>query len=156
MNKRVAKAFGKKIFLLGRNKYGENVWLEEARWRCDWYWGFGYLETYTNNNHPEKSRDISSHSHFSGIWENDEHGKYVYHINDCMEETVLSDKEAWELSDLMKRFYAFKKVAEIYHHGNANYTSTTRLDNKDLEAEKHINNTILPQIFNAIYEILSP
>ena len=40
MNKRVSKAFGKKIFLLGRNKYGENVWLEEARWDCDWYWGF--------------------------------------------------------------------------------------------------------------------
>jgi hypothetical protein len=67
MNKRKSHAFNKDIYLLGKNRYGELVWLESPTWDCGWYWGFGYVETYTNNKRPDLARDISSHSHFDGL-----------------------------------------------------------------------------------------
>lgn len=66
MNKKISKAFGKKIYLLGINEYNTKYWLEEPKWDCGWYWGFGYIETYTNNNNPLNSKDISSHQHWEG------------------------------------------------------------------------------------------
>ena len=61
MNKEMDRAFGKQVLLLGI-KDGEKVWLEMPTFDCNWYWGFGYLETYTGSQ-PSKSRDILSHTH---------------------------------------------------------------------------------------------
>ena len=52
MKKEKRFAFGKNIYLLGSDKDGVKYWLEEASWDCGWYWGFGYVETYTNNSNP--------------------------------------------------------------------------------------------------------
>lgn len=65
MKKQITHAFNKQIYLLGKNKHNKLVWLEEPSWDCDWYWGFGYMETYTNNTNPSKARDISSHTHLT-------------------------------------------------------------------------------------------
>ena len=45
MKKEKRKAFGKKIYLLGKDAEGVKYWLEEASWDCNWYYGFGYIET---------------------------------------------------------------------------------------------------------------
>ena len=50
MKKQTTTAFKKKIYLLGADAEGTKYWLEAPSWDCDWYWGFGYVETYTNNN----------------------------------------------------------------------------------------------------------
>jgi hypothetical protein len=157
MNKRKSHAFNKDIYLLGKNKYGELVWLESPSWDCGWYWGFGYVETYTNNKRPDLARDISSHSHFDGlVWHKDANNNYVYHINDELNETPLTDYEAWELSDLMKRFYTLRESAEVFHRGNANYTSNTKHDSKNEDLAKYINEVELPKIFARVIEILTP
>ena len=70
MKKQKSHAFGKDIYLLGKDSDGTMYWLEAARWDCKWYWGFGYVETYTNNNHTSRSRDISSHQHFDSLFFN--------------------------------------------------------------------------------------
>lgn len=168
MGKRTSHAFGKTIYLLGKDKHSELLWLEKASWDCDWYWGFGYIERYTNNN-PELARDISSHSHWSGLVGKQEyydHDKqcfrlatdYIHHLNDNpdMTETTLTDGESWELADLMKSFYTLKDTAELYHSGNSHLTSQHSLDLKNKEQEDYINNELLPQIFKRVYEILSP
>jgi hypothetical protein len=155
MNKRKSHAFNKDIYLLGKNRYGELVWLESPTWDCGWYWGFGYVETYTNNRYPHLARDISSHSHFSGLIGKQDNGKYIYHINEIMD-TPLTDTESWELSDLMKRFYTLKESAEVFHRGNANYTSNTKHDSKNEDLAKYINEVELPKIFARVIEILSP
>ncbi len=167
MDKREEEAFGKKVYLLGKRKGGELIWLEEAKWDCGWYWGFGYIEEYTNNQHPELSRDIMSHSHWSGLVGKQEyydHEKgcfrlgsgYIAHLNDSPDivETVLTDGESWELADLMQTFYTLKKTASIYHSGNSHLTSTT-IDLKSQGQGDHINNELLPQVFKRIYEILA-
>ena len=56
-------AFGKDIYLLGQDEQGINYWLEAPKWDCIWYWGFGYIESFTNNKYPHLSKDISSHQH---------------------------------------------------------------------------------------------
>jgi hypothetical protein len=56
-------AFGKDVFLLGQDKEGIKYWLEAPKFDCGWYWGFGYVETYTNNDNPGKAKDINSHQH---------------------------------------------------------------------------------------------
>lgn len=158
LQKRKSHAFGKDVYLLGTNEYGEPIWLESASWDCGWYWGFGYIEVYTNKNHPEKARDISSHSHFDGlVGFKDEHNNYIHHLNESprMESTVLTDKESWELCDLMKQFYTLREAAEIFHTGNAHLTSCG-ISNKNPEMEREINEEILPRIFERIYEILTP
>jgi hypothetical protein len=156
--KRKDHAFGKDVYLLGWDKYHEQIWLEAASWDCGWYWGFGYVETYTGKN-PSTSRDINSHSHFDGlVGFKTADNKYIAHLNESpeMSATVLSDRESWELCDLMSSFYTLKKAAEIFRQGNSHLTSTTNADLKSEETVKLINETLLPRIFARVYEILDP
>jgi len=169
MDKQKTHAFGKDVYLLGKRKTGELIWLEEASWDCDWYWGFGYIEEYTNNLHPEKSKDITSHSHWSGLVGRQEYydhekqcfrqgADYIYHLNENpdISETVLSDRESWELADLMKTFYTLRHTAELFHQGNSHLTCVSGIDLTDKAIEDHINRELLPQVFQRIYNILTP
>jgi len=63
MKKTKKHAFGKDVYLLGKDKHGIYYWLESPKWDCGWYWGFGYIETYTNNKQPQLAKDINSHEH---------------------------------------------------------------------------------------------
>lgn len=116
MEKKVVKAFGKNNYLLGKNKDGICYWLEEASWDCDWYWGFGYVRTYTNNEHPERSRDINSHQHFDKMFFNkntmakDEFDSFIV-------ESPLESREIWKLIELMKTFYIMKDYSDVICRG---------------------------------------
>lgn len=158
MKKQKSHAFGKDVYLLGINEDGEYVWLESPSWDCGWYWGFGYVETYTNNKYPHMSKDISSHSNFERlVFRKDEKtGDYIHHINRALKETTLTDKESWELSDLMKRFYTLKESAAIFGRGTAHLTSNTRHNSTNLDLAKYINEVELPNIFKAVIDLLKP
>lgn len=171
IEKRVTEAFGKKIYLLGMDTDNKNVWLEAPRWDCGWYWGFGYIERYTNNQYPEKSSDIISHSH----WDMEIIGKreyydidkqcwrvpdqYIHHLNENPEiqGSVLSDRESWELADLMASYYTLSKAAELYNRGGSHLT-TTKIQNlmKSAINYNNINKIDLPRIFERIDQILTP
>jgi hypothetical protein len=138
---------------------GKKIWLEAASFDCGWYWGFGYLEQYTNENCPSKSKDITLHTHYNSLlFCNQSRGKFAHILNDVdgFSEVTLSEKEQWELSDLIKSYYTLKGAAEFFHRGNSQYTSGAILNFKNKEIEDKINQKILPQIFNRIYEILTP
>lgn len=158
LRKKKTRAFGKDVYLLGKNEYGELLWLEAPSWDCSWYWGFGYVEIYTNQANPSQARDITSHSHFNSlVGFKREDNTYVHHLNESprMSATVLADKESWELCDLMKSFYTLKDAAEIYHTGNSHLT-TTGISLKSSEAEKRINEVDIPAITKRVLEILTP
>jgi len=169
LSKKKIHVFGKDNYLLGQDSEGIKYWLEAPQWDCGWYWGFGYIETYTNNRNPEMSRDIQSHEHFSGfvgqMFEYDFNKKceikkeYIHILNDKgsrLTETVLTDSEAWELSDLMKRFYTMREMADILHQGTGHLTSNTEHKTLNPEMRKWINEEELPAIFKRVLEILSP
>ena len=167
--KQVDKAFGKDVYLLGKYKTGEYFWLEQGKWDCDWYWGFGYIETYQNNRKPSKARDIDSHSHYSGFVGKKESydfdkkcfvlgSDYRHHLYDDNDiaALVLTENESWQLADLMKSFYTLQDAAEIYHQGNSHITTVEGLNLKNKEAYDRINKIEIPAIMEAIYKLLTP
>lgn len=163
LQKRKDHAFGKDVYLLGRNERGELLWLEAPKWDCDWYWGFGYVEVYTGKGgkgrvSPSKASDISSHSHFNGLVDfMTEGNKYIAHLNESprIKETVLSDSESWEICDLMKSFYTLAAAAAIFHTGGS-HLSTSAVSLKSREAEDYINQVAIPAITARVLEILAP
>jgi len=154
MNKTKSNAFGKDCYLIGRDKNGGVIWLEAAKWECGWYWGFGYVETYTKQLDPANSLDISSHQHWSGLLGRRLHS---HHINEVLDESVLNEAESWEISDLMKSFYTLKEAAEVLGRGGSNLTDKGNRDAiKSEQMAKEINEKMLPSLFQEIYKILDP
>lgn len=155
IQKKTSNAFGKDCYLIGRDKHGDYIWLTAATWDCDWYWGFGYIEVYTRQMDPANSRDIRSHRHWEGFLGKQEDGSYKHHINEVLQETVLTDKESWELSDLMKSFYTLREAAGYFNRGGSHLSSTSiRLNCVDIDMEKQINEVETPKLFQRVYEIL--
>ena len=162
-------AFGKDVYLLGI-KDDKKVWIEAPRWDCGWYWGFGYIEIYTNKT-PSNSRDILSSSHWDGSivgqMEKYSHekgcfvkGEYVHHLNDNTDfsASVLTEKESWLLAEYMKTFYTLRKTAELYHLGGSGVTTCEKEGKllKDTGLAEMINKQQLPALFKLIIELLTP
>lgn len=155
MKKRECRAFGKKIYLLGTDNENKNIWLVEPSWDCGWYWGFGYLQTYTNNKNPNLAKDIASHTHFDseilkGL-------SFSYNnFKSYFKETVLKDNEIWELCDYMKTFYTLKETAELFGRGYSHQTERAKIDLlKDEKMVEKINKELLPALFEKIIKLLS-
>jgi hypothetical protein len=158
LEKRKLHKFGKNIYLLGESKDGTLYWLESASWDCGWYWGFGYVESYTVNQNPVLSKDIESHQHWNSfIVGKHEKNEYIHHINDNSDfaDTTLTDSESWQLAELMKRFYILKESAELFGRGGV-FLSGQDDNLKRPEWVKEINEVILPNIFEQVYKILTP
>lgn len=155
MEKEKKFAFGKNIYLLGQDKDGIKYWLEEASWDCDWYFGFGYIETYTNNNNPEKSRDINTHEHYdSKILEN---GVSPENFRKIFKNTPLNNNEIWKLNELMTTFYTTKSYMNLLCRGSSNITNNSSSDIIKNEKEwLRLKNEVMPNIFKNIYDILTP
>lgn len=154
MKKQVKKAFGKNVYLLGADREGTYYWLEEATWDCGWYWGAGYVETYTNNKRPDMSKDIESHQHFDGLFlKGPKMCKDMF--DEFFNETPLNDSEKWKLLELMKTIYTLKEYSEVVCRGGSNITSNPLKEViKSEEEYNRINKTVLPQLFEEVYKIL--
>jgi len=138
-----------RYYLLGQDGNCTNYWLKEPSWDCEWYWGFGYVHTFTLNDLPSRARDIDSHEHINSFL-----GWVI--SAERLVKTTFSESEAWKLAELFKRFYILKEVAECYHRGGTHIASLGDVDEvKDLEKAKHINEVELPYIFNKIKQILN-
>ena len=156
MKKQTTTAFNKKIYLLGADKEGVKYWLEAPSWDCGWYWGFGYIETYTNNNCPSKARDIKSHQHFNSLFLENSTGCAFDAFNEFFKETTLSKEEVWMLVDYMISFYRLRKTAETLRYGFSYQTERAKLSEvQNIEMAKKINEEILPAIFKQIDSLLS-
>lgn len=158
MNKQTINKFGFH-YLLGADSDGVKHYLEAPHWDCDWYWGFGYIHTFTNNTRPQLSRDISSHYHFDSFAK-DSNGRsccFYDGIKEVLTDLVLNDKELWTLCELMKTFYTMREYADLLNRGGAHYTENPCKDLiKATKEEKRINEIVLPKIFDEIERLLSP
>lgn len=154
MKKKVDIAFGKKQYLLGQ-KDGIYYWLEEAKWECDWYWGLGYVETFTNNKNPRLAVDIKSHSHILMFFQDRTKNGYDS-FKEFFDETVLSDKELWTFIECMKSLYTLREYSDFLHRGGSYYTSNPckELIMNNAEYER-INKELIPALLNKVYSLLS-
>lgn len=119
MKKKTFNWHGKTYFLLGKDKSGEMYYLEKEHFDCGWYWGFGYVETFTNKTNPECSRDIESHQHLNGLIFDGPENCYDQ-FKKLFVETPLSDKELWSFLELAKTIYLLKDYQELTYSGNVN------------------------------------
>lgn len=170
IKKRKSHAFGKDVFLLGKNREGKCVWLEEPKWDCGWYWGFGYLEVYTNHNNPEKARDIREHFHFKGIVGQQEYydtekmcfrnKEYVHNPYDSpqLSETTFIYEEGWKLAELFKQFYLLQDMASFCHKELPGCHITTSPVNHGYMKDwnEKINKVTIPKITAEIIRMLTP
>lgn len=157
MKKEKKHIFGKDVYLLGKEKEGKKCYLEAASFDCGWYWGFGYIETYTNDRNPERSKDIDSHRHFDNLFLN----KNIFNsFKNFFEDTTLNDAEIWELLGYMKEFYTLKNYSDLLYNGNyitskAKNIKQAKHEEKNKEEYNRINNIILPELFEKIYKLLT-
>ena len=152
MEKQTLTIFGKKNYLLGTDQNGRKLFLVAPSWDCGWYWGFGYIETYTNNRHPERSRDIASHNHFDSLFGTK--CNLYDGFKRIIKDSTLSDNELWMLVDYMKTFYCLQETAEILKRGSSYYAEKAKLDIvKDEAYAERINKVVLPELFKHIEEL---
>lgn len=155
MEKKTTEAFGKEIYLLGKDKDDILYWLEAPTWDCGWYWGCGYIATYTNNENPSIARDINSHQHFDGLFFNKNKNGYDV-FKDFFVESSISDKEIWLLMELMKTIYTLKEAAEVLGRGGSHYTTNPCKEIISNKGETiRINEVILPALFKEVKNLLS-
>lgn len=145
MKKEVKERFGTH-FLLGVDANGKKHYLKKASWDCGWYWGFGYIHTFSRC-------DIDAHYHFDGF----ANGCNLYDgFKKAFVDSVLSDAEIWELCELIKTFYTLREAAEVLGRGGAHYTKNPCAEViKNSDEVKRINEVVLPAIFDEVYRLLS-
>ena len=154
MNKRKEHAFGRDIYLIGKDKNGRNHWIVQGSWDCEWYWGFGYVQTYTNNNNPAQARDIETHSHFDSMFFNGNKNGFD-NFKDFFVETPFTDSEIWEICELMKSFYIARNYADMVHVGGAHYTENpAKYVVANGEHYNEINKVMIPTIMDELYKIM--
>ena len=155
MEKKKTFAFGKNVYLLGKDSNGIAHWLEEASWRCEWYWGLGYVETYTNNDHPNISRDINGHQHFDSLIFDNGDANAFDKFKGYFVETPFNDKEIWKILEIMKSLYLMKKYAEMLHSGSAHISNNPCSELiKNADEYNRINKEIIPALNKELYNIL--
>lgn len=151
MEKTVITIRGKKHFLLGI-KDGYRYYLEEASWDCDWYWGLGYVESYRGKG--TSNRSWRGHEHFDTLFIKP--CKFVDGFKEFFDEVTLTDKEIWTLLELMQSAYISRKYSDMLHTGGAHITTNPAKETINCEDEyKRINEKVIPQIMNEVYELLS-
>ena len=164
LKKRSKKFHGKTMYLLGKNKEGELIWMEAPSWDCGWYWGFGYVEIFSKN-----GLAIHTHTHWDSAivgkleyynyekecWDQTE---YIHHLNDNpnFEATTLTDNESWQLADYMQSFYILKEAAATLGWGNSHISGKAGNMVEDKAMSDKINKELLPHLFDAIILLLNP
>ena len=154
MNKQKSHAFGKDVYLLGKDVDGTKYWLEDPKWDCDWYWGFGYIETYKANRKPSQANDIESHQHatdFMSKWFTEWNGS-----EPILSEHTFSEQEGWELSELFAQFYHLQEQAEFWGRGKMNCANTEIKNWEDKALAKKVNKEMIPVVMDRIIMILNP
>jgi len=155
MKKQTIVWHGRKYFLLGRDEDGTKYFLEEARFDCGWYWGIGYVETFTNNRNPAQSKDISCHTHFDSLFFKRDNMNGWDVFRKLLPENPFTDNEIWKIVELMQSAYIARRYSDMLHCGGANYTSNLAKDDIVCEAEyKRINEDVIPAILAKLYEII--
>lgn len=156
LEKKTIKVFGNKYYLLGISKDGRKIYMQEPEWQCNWYWGGLYLNSFTNNSNPERSRDLSAHFHFDSTFLNGpDCSKDMF--KNYFKETVLTDNEIWELCDYMQTFYTLKSVAELFKCGYSHQTERAKIEKVQSETQYDLVNKVwLPEVFKRIETLLTP
>ena len=145
---------GKKYYYLGILD-GEPAYLEESKFDCEWYWSIGYIEGFTNKRHPERSADISYHTHFEYLMSRNRNQNWFDAFKSTFVSTPLTDQEIWMVVELMKSLYTARRYSDMLHLGGSNYTTNPAKEKIMGGTEyKRINEVVIPAMLSELYKIL--
>ena len=151
--------FGHWYYFIGTDEQGTKYYLEQAHFDCGWYWGIGYIETFTNNTHPELSKDITSHQHFDSMMKDIGYEKRLYHIDAfkaLFPHNPFTDKEIWTIIELLNSAYTVREYSDMLHIGGSHVTSNPAKELIQNEEEyKRINEIVIPGIMKELYKIMT-
>lgn len=130
------------LIKLGVDEYDNTVYLEPPSWDCDWYWGFGYLET------------KDSHYHLSSLFEKTDLKKGIdIHFKKFL---ITDNTDKWKFAEIVRTIYHLREIAELYYIGGSNYKSINEqveiVQNK--EEWYRINYEVIPKLFKLMYDLL--
>ena len=152
LNKKIINKFGTH-YLLGEDENGLKYWLEEPTFNCGWYWGLGYIETFTNNRQPTRSVDIMSHEHFDSKFMMN-YGSVDGYL-DFFKKSVLDKHDTYRLFELMECAYTLSKMAGICERGSAWVSKNDCYDTlKDQDLYLEIIQKKLPAVISEICNLL--
>lgn len=137
---------GQKVYFLGLDADGDEMWLEAPSWRCGWYWSIGYIRTY------RQTRDMTDIGLFDYLFPNWE--SFVEGFND----SPFTKDEKWSIYEDMKELYTLRKYADMMHYSRAGIAEGTKTlkkekDNNAKEYER-INNILIPNVWKELEGIL--
>lgn len=156
LKKQIVHVFGKTYYLIGKDEAGVKWYMQKPTWDCGWYWGFGYLDSFTNGIRPEKSKDILGHMHLSSLMDEFK-GNGFDALKHYFPECALTDDELFEFIDYIKSGYTLRDVAELFERGHSNYTEKAKVDSSvKPDWAKEINEKMIPAINRKLDELLSP
>ena len=151
LNKKIINKFGTH-YLLGEDENGIKYWLEEPTFDCGWYWGLGYIHTFTNNRQPARSVDINSHEHFDIKFMKN---GYVQSYEQFFKKSVLDKHDMYRLFELMECAYTLSKMAGICERGSAWVSKNDCYDTlKDQDLYLEIIQKKLPAVISEICNLL--
>jgi hypothetical protein len=153
MRKDVRKVNGKFQLLLGK-KNDATYWLQRAPFDCEWYWGIGYVEGYRGKGSSDKN--WRSHQHFDRLFFNGP-SDYKTMFDNFFDETPFTDREEWQILELMKSAYTCREYSDMLYTGGSHISSTVKVEaiKNDTEYER-INKQVIPSILNELYKVMSP
>ena len=153
LEKKKIHIFNNDYYLLGADNEGTKYYLQKAKFECGWYWGVGYVETFTNNKNPEHSRDISSHQHFDTLFLCKDYRDFI--DNEYLVDSPFTDKEKWKILEIMKSLYIARKYSDFLHCGGAHCTENpVKNVIKNDEEYQRINNVVIPALLEELESIL--
>ena len=144
---------GSRYILLGVDCDGKKRFLQGASWDCGWYWGFGYVETFSNNSRPELSADVERHEHFDSMFfSGDGYTRFFKMFED---RTPMDEGVKWKFLELMKSFYIARAYSDMLHRGGAGYSKNLvgGVISDDYEYRR-INTEVIPSIVRSVYGLL--
>ena len=147
--------FMKRVYL---GKYhGERVWLAPPSLDCGWYWGFGYIQNRNLHSHYDSVclKKLERYNVEKQVWQLE--SDYCHKLNDSKDFTEIpfSETVLWKLSDYMQSFYALKEAAEVFGRGSSHVSGNVEPVLLDKAMCDKINNEMLPDLFDAIYRLLT-
>ena len=157
LKKKKSKAFGKEVYLLGEDKQGIRYWLESPSWDCEWYWGFGYVETYTSHQHINNL--LGDQIIYDDKCQKYVKVGYIHNLYDTplFVKTTFSYDEGWLLTELFKQFYLLRDLSDFCHKSPPGcHITTSPVNHGDLsDWYNKVNKEMIPKITKKVLEILS-
>ncbi|MCM1178670.1 MAG: hypothetical protein NC347_00300 [Clostridium sp.] len=143
----------KEAYFLGTGKSGLHFYMQKESWECDWFWSFGYIATYTNNDNPEKSSDTRFLQHFDSLFLGKNLSDPFINFFCFM---PLSSEERYQLLELMQTAYTLRATARLFDGMGCN--STVNPCSKQLvkpEVAEEINTKMIPAVMQEVRKILT-